>query len=130
MHRGTGEGEAPAEPCGVGLGRSLALPNAGLHSMSLDPALEGYRPTRPWHGQPASPGQVKYLRSFGLEVTRELTKGEAAYLLDRAIKLDAAFPAPATERQQFFLRRVGRWRPGMTKREASRIIAEVKGGAR
>jgi superfamily II DNA or RNA helicase len=90
------------------------------------PNLEGYVPSRAWHGDPASPSQVRFLASFGLDVTRALTKGEATFLLDRAVKLDAEFPIPATPRQEQFLRRAGAWRPGTSKREAGRLIGALK----
>ena len=67
------------------------------------PSLAGYSPSQPWHNEPASEGQVKYLRSFGLEVPGPLTKGQAGYLIDQAREYEAAFPPPATPGQKGFL---------------------------
>jgi superfamily II DNA or RNA helicase len=92
------------------------------------PNLEGYAPSKVWHHDTASEGQLKYLRSFGLDVSRALTKGEASYLIDRAAKLDAEFPTPATPKQARCLRYMGHWRDGLTKREATRLIGELKAG--
>lgn len=94
------------------------------------PNLSGYRAACPWHGEPASDGQLRYLRSFGLDITRALTKGEASYLLDQAIRYEQEFPTPATPRQERFLRLAGQWVEGLSKREASSLIDELKGTAR
>jgi superfamily II DNA or RNA helicase len=94
------------------------------------PNLTGYTPRCGWQGEPASDGQLRYLRSFGLALERELTKGEAAYLLDLAIKYDAEYPTPPTERQERFLRMAGQWQDCMTKREATKLIGQLKGVAR
>lgn len=94
------------------------------------PCLEGYVRTLAWHDQPASDKQFKYLRCFGVSLSRELTRGEASYLIDRCRESEAAFPAPATAKQSSCLRRAGLWRDGMTKREASGLIAGLIGGKR
>jgi superfamily II DNA or RNA helicase len=93
------------------------------------PNLTGYEPRYAWQAQPASEGQLRYLRSFGLGLKRELTKGEAAHLIDKAIKYDADHPTPPTDRQEWFLRMAGQWQDGMTKREATKLIGQLKGGA-
>lgn len=94
------------------------------------PTLEGYVAYLPWHGQPASEGQLRYLRSFGLAVKDGLTKGEASYLIDRAGEYEAAYPLPATSKQRWCLREAGLWVEGMSKREAGRLITELKGAKR
>lgn len=94
------------------------------------PTLNGYMPKALWQDQPASDKQVEMLRRFGLGVQRELTKGEASWLIDQALAYEEAFPTPASSKQEFFLRLNGRWNEGMTKKEASRIIGEMKQGER
>lgn len=83
------------------------------------PSLDGYTPTLPWHAAPATKRQRQTLRRFGFDVGRDLTKGEAAHLLDRAFALEAENPLPATSRQRWRLKQLGAWEEGMTKREAS-----------
>lgn len=90
------------------------------------PGLDGYAPTMPWHDDKASPGQVKFLRSFGLEVSGGLTKGEASYLIDRANEYESAYPRPATPRQEFTLKREGLWVDGMGRRLAGQLITQIK----
>jgi superfamily II DNA or RNA helicase len=92
------------------------------------PDLNGYYPSKFWHFDRVTPKQLQCLQRFGLEVTRQLTKGEAAFLLDKCFKLDAEYPEPATVRQELFLRSRRCWRPGLTKKQASKLIAELKGG--
>ncbi len=92
------------------------------------PTLRGYVPSAPWHRDPASKKQVGYLRHFGLDVERDLTKGEASFLIDRSSEFRAAYPAPATPKQRWFLRKCKRWVDGMSLDEASKVISELKGG--
>jgi superfamily II DNA or RNA helicase len=90
------------------------------------PDLNGYRPRAPWELKPASPKQIKLLtRGFGFEVLRPLTKGEASHLIEECKHLDQRYPTPATDGQVGLLRAHGRWRPGMSKREAAREIGQV-----
>jgi hypothetical protein len=89
------------------------------------PSLAGYRPFKPWHDDPATPEQLRALRNFGLYVTRDLSKAEAHHLIDGCV--ECAGREPATPRQVSFLRHAGRWQPGLTRREASRRIARLKG---
>jgi len=90
------------------------------------PTLDGYAEAAFWHPAPASDPQVKYLRRFGLTVKRDLTKGEASWLIDRCMEFDAAYPSPATSKQEWFLKREGAWPGSLTKREASKLIGEIK----
>jgi hypothetical protein len=92
------------------------------------PNLSGYAPSEAWHGHSATGPQVRYLGVFGLNVTRRLTKGEASYLISRALEYEAAYPTPATGAQRGWLKRRGVWRDGMSKREACRLIGEMKAG--
>jgi superfamily II DNA or RNA helicase len=90
------------------------------------PSLDGYRPREWWHGDPATDTQINALRRFGLEVVRDLTKGEANHLLYQCKSF--AEREPATARQQWYLRHAGAWEPGLTKREASQRIGRLKAG--
>lgn len=91
------------------------------------PTLNGYRPRHAWQQAPATDKQLSFLRAIGLVHLRPLTKGEASWLLDQAKAYEAAFPTPATRRQEWFLRLAGHWTEGLGKREASRRIARLKG---
>ena len=90
------------------------------------PTLEGYAPSAPWHGDPASEGQLRYLAAFGVSLPGGLTKGEASYLIDRSEEYEAAFPRPATPRQEALLRHEGLWTEGMGKRQAGVLITQIK----
>ena len=74
------------------------------------PTLRGYVPIAPWHNDAATTKQVDYINKFGLAIDRELTKGECGWLIDRALQYEAAFPTPATYKQQRCLRYFGRWK--------------------
>ena len=52
--------------------------------------------------------------------------GRNAQLIDRALQYEAAYPSPATSKQQWFLRRHGAWVDGMSKRDAMHVIGELK----
>ncbi|MCH7701522.1 MAG: DEAD/DEAH box helicase [Planctomycetes bacterium] len=93
------------------------------------PNLNGYTKEKPWHDAPASPKQVKYLHSVGVESARALTKGESSYLISRVMEYEAAFPTPATSKQRYCLERAGLWRADLTKRTASELIGKLKSGA-
>ncbi len=95
------------------------------------PDLTGYVPAEHWHRDHATGKQIEYLMRFGLggvddKVPCGLTKGEASYLIDRSLELEAAHPVPATSNQRCFLARLGQWQDDMTKREAQRLIGKVK----
>lgn len=90
------------------------------------PNLNGYRACDWWHSHPATEKQLVCLKRFGLALTRKLTKGEAHFLLERCFALDAEYPQPATVNQEWCLRNGGCWQPGMTKGQASKLIAELK----
>jgi superfamily II DNA or RNA helicase len=90
------------------------------------PDLRSYRPRYAWQSAPATEMQLKALRSvFGFDVHRPLTKGEASHLIDDCKRLDRLYPTSATEGQEAMLRDRRLWRPGMTKREATRLIAKA-----
>jgi hypothetical protein len=40
--------------------------------------------------------------------------------------MEAAFPAPATAQQQWCLRKAGLWKPNTSRKEGSRLIAQLK----
>lgn len=86
------------------------------------PSLDNYESLFPWDDEPSSDAQMRLVKSFGLEIGRRLTKGEAGYLIDRCKEFDATFPTPATAKQRAYLEYAGLWRDGMTKRQASVLI--------
>lgn len=90
------------------------------------PSLDGYAPCQPWQGEPASAGQLAYLRRLGLALEGALTRGEASYLIDRAREYDAAFPPPATARQKAVLESAGLWSEGLDRRQASSLIDTLR----
>jgi len=90
------------------------------------PTLHGYTEIYPWHGDSPSEGQLKYLRVFGCDIGRRLTKGEASFLINRCIEYDVEYPRPASSKQRWFLEQRGKWRPKMSLREASKAIGEIK----
>lgn len=90
------------------------------------PNLKGYQARLSWHHGDATPSQRKYLASFGVGLDRQLSKGEASYLIDRCRELRAAHPEPASSKQQWYLKRCGAWVPGLTKPEASKLIGQLK----
>lgn len=91
------------------------------------PTLAGYEALAPWHDEPASDGQLRYLAKFGLGVGGCLTRGEASYLIDRCREYDAAFPPPATAAQRRALERAGLWAEGLSRRQASQLISQLRG---
>ena len=94
------------------------------------PSLNGYRPTSPWHDDDASEKQLHVVKRMGLTIQRPLTKGEASWLIDQCMAYEAAYPSPASSKQQYLLQLHGRWVEGMTKKEASRMIGVIKGEER
>ncbi len=94
------------------------------------PKLKGYVATAPWHGEPATQKQVEFLNGMGMKLSRSLTKGEASFLIDRAQAYRAEFPEPASRAQKLYLQRCRKWRHGMTRSEAHRLIGEIKGRRR
>jgi superfamily II DNA or RNA helicase len=90
------------------------------------PSLEGYAPSSKWQDEPASDGQFRFLAALGLAAREGLTKGEASYLIDRAQEYEAAFPVPATPKQRYLLQQEGLWTEGMSKRQASSLIGQLK----
>jgi superfamily II DNA or RNA helicase len=92
------------------------------------PTLDGYAPDSDWQDEPATERQVGYLEGVGFVMDEGITKGEAAHIIDQLKKLEADFPPPATPKQRGFLIWQGRWREGMTKAEAHRLIGMIKGG--
>ncbi len=89
------------------------------------PSLAGYRAWYAWQHDDATDKQIGALRRFGLAPGRPLTKGEAKHLLDQCVAWSKQ--EPATPRQVWFLRQRGAWESGLTKEEASRRIAALKG---
>lgn len=90
------------------------------------PELDGYSPRSPWQREESSDKQLKMLRQFGLEVQANLTRGEASYLIDRCVRLEEDFPAPATPKQEWALRYMGLWEEGLTKKQAGRLMGVGK----
>jgi superfamily II DNA or RNA helicase len=92
------------------------------------PALDGYTERFAWQEKTASAKQEKFLSAFKLGITRKLTKGEASYLIERCLEMEAKFPTPPTSKQAYYLRLHQVEPDGMTKREASEWIGFLKGG--
>ena len=90
------------------------------------PTLQGYVSTASWHNDAATPKQVQYINKLGLTIDRDLTKGECCWLIDRALQYEIAYPTPATDKQEWFLRHHRAWHDGMSKRHASKLIGELK----
>ncbi len=92
----------------------------------MTPTLDGYEPTWTWQNQSPTPWQLGYLEGLGLIVKPGLTRGEAAYLIAQCKRYEEEYPLPATAKQKWFLRSQGLWRDGISKREATNLIAEIK----
>jgi superfamily II DNA or RNA helicase len=92
------------------------------------PSLDGYAPSQRWHNDPASEKQTAMIRKLGLSVHLDLTKGQASWLIDQAMAFEELYPAPATEKQEYRLRLEGLWEEGLTKKQASAIIARLMAG--
>ena len=90
------------------------------------PTLAGYRPRLNWQLGDATISQRKYLISFGVAQERNLSKGEASYLIDRMRELQGGESEPATPKQRGFLRWKKAWRDGLTKRDATQLIGQLK----
>lgn len=106
--------------------RPLAWRLAAICPWPELPTLAGYVACEQWHFEKASDKQLAYLGSFGVDAGRELTRGEASHLIDRLRECEAVTPVPATDKQVYCLQHAGLWRAGMGKREASRLIGELK----
>jgi len=94
------------------------------------PDLHGYTPRMTWETAPATKKQIRFLKAFGLDITRGITKGEASFLIHRSLELEAAHPIPPTRAQRWRLEQEGLWRDGLSKREAVRLLAGFFGAAR
>jgi superfamily II DNA or RNA helicase len=92
------------------------------------PALDGYTARFPWQDTQPSEKQLKFLAAFKLGIKREITKGEASYLINRCLEMEAKHPTPPTSKQEYFLRMRGVNASKMSKREASEMIGYLKGG--
>lgn len=93
------------------------------------PTLNGYVETEHWHSDVASPKQEKFIASFGVDIGRHITKGEASWLINQCLELDQEYPQEATIGQKRLLLRrkvvTASEAESLTKREASRLIAKV-----
>lgn len=91
------------------------------------PTLDGWQDYLPWHFKPASEKQLKTLQRMGVAIGGDAVScGQASWLLDQAFQYEEAFPSPATAKQEWYLRYIGKWVEGMTKREAGKLIGELK----
>lgn len=92
------------------------------------PTLAGYVPGAPWQAEMASPKQAGFISSFGVEIERELTKGEASWLINQCLELDQEMPILATPGQRGYLVRRGiltqEQADTVSKRDASKLIAK------
>jgi hypothetical protein len=62
---------------------------------------------------------------MGFESNRPLTGGEPCHLIEQCDLLDRTYPTAPTSQQVWTLRQAGRWRVGMTKRQAQREIVRL-----
>ncbi len=90
------------------------------------PTLAGYSQKLEWQIGDATESQRRYLMSFGVKQERNLSKGEASWLIDRCRELQAGQAEPATSKQEWYLKKQKAWRDGLTKQEASRRIGQLK----
>jgi type I site-specific restriction endonuclease len=117
----------PFEPLARTFAQVKRLQNGEDTEWEELPDLRGYTATRGWwEHQPATDKQLAGLTRFGFEALRPLTKGEASYLIEECERLDQEYPTPATPNQKYFLRTAGQWEEGLSKREATRRIAQVR----
>jgi hypothetical protein len=79
-----------------------------------DDVLEGYTSAEWWHDSPATEKQVEALERRGLEPPPDLTKGQAAFVLDQ--------PTP---KQRRLLEQRGLWFRGMTFTEAREELDQL-----
>ena len=89
--------------------------------------LQSYEPTARWELKPATKKQVTTIRRFGLQLRRDVNRGEASALIDRLITLDKEHPEPATAKQLGYMQ----WKripypEGCTKRQAGALIGKWK----
>lgn len=92
------------------------------------PNLTGYSQKLEWQIGDATESQRRYLMSFGVKQERNLSKGEASWLIERCQKLQAGQAESATTKQEWYLKKQKAWRDGLTKQEASRRIGQLKRG--
>ena len=101
--------------------------NLAARTEEIDPfapvALDGYRPSEHWHGNPPTPKQLVLLRKFGIDLDVR-TAGEASYLIDREI--DRRNSLPVTPKQVAFLRLHRIDSTTLNRREASIMIGRIK----
>ena len=98
----------------------------GVSPWPETPDLRGYTHSQDWQTQQASDKQINFIRSFGLQVDRKLTKGECSYLIERSLEFRATYPQPPSLKQKKFLQWKKLWCADLTFTEASRLIGEVK----
>jgi hypothetical protein len=84
------------------------------------PTLDDYSADNDWQMEPAAGGQLDYLKRNGFSIDKDLTYGEAAHLSQQVSKIQHKMPA--TPAQQYRLRELGLYVPGLTKPEASQIL--------
>ncbi len=123
-----GEAAAPAEQPQLST-PILSWKIEGSNPWPELPSLDNYESIFDWDDDPATPSQMRAVTAFGVTVGRKLTKGEASYLIDRCKEFEAAFPTPATAKQQRFLEHAGLWMDGMSKRQAMAIIGRYQRAA-
>lgn len=87
--------------------------------------LDDYKPSASWHDDQASSKQLRALDRYGVDLAGySPTKGEAAFLMDRA-REQRQFQ-PATGRQRWFLKQHGVNTTDLSIGRASEIINEIK----
>ncbi len=98
--------------------KSRRLSSEEIGEMSHEQLFEDYHPTRPWQHHAISTEQQSYLARLGFSNVKHLTKGQAGFLID--LILDGE----PTWNQKETLTRRGKWREGLTRREAMDLCAE------
>lgn len=96
---------------------TVKLADPELDDWPSDMLLDGYRPRKPWHTEPASLRQLEALERRGWEPPADLTKGEAQKALLR----------PSRKMLAILIAR-DLWRPGdppLTMGDASEMIERI-----
>lgn len=83
-----------------------------------DYAPEGYQPRHEWQNLPSTEHQKQWLKKQGIDP--DITRGMAHYIMEMVIGSDRATPD-----QERVLRGWGRWRDGMSKKDATILLDKL-----
>lgn len=91
-----------------------------------------FEPTMPWHSDPMTPAQAKYLEKAGIDVATIKNKGQASVALDVVFKESGS--EPASSKQKWVLNQAG-WRskdnlrgPWQATKEDARLYFASRNG--